>query len=202
MKRIVGFVLLFSATVYIGYSQSFDMELYGKRRNIIAQFMDTYEGAYEKMDIEYLQDVFGEEALIITETNVIRVESEKTRVNGRVKVLNKNEYKRIVESKSQYIQRLKTVFKDNVAIRLNVANMKIYVHRDYHDIYGLSFLQSWKSMDNSSLLLEDDNPGYIFMMIDFKNGNDFPIIHVRTWQPDSHIKKESDIYSLYDFVIL
>ena len=115
MKRIVGFVLLFSATVYIGYSQSFDMELYGKRRNIIAQFMDTYEGAYEKMDIEYLQDVFGEEALIITETNVIRVESEKTRVNGRVKVLNKNEYKRIVESKSQYIQRLKTVFKDNVA---------------------------------------------------------------------------------------
>lgn len=202
MKRFIVFVLLFSATIYVVYSQSIDMDLYGQRRNIITQFVETYKGAYEKMDIEYLQDVFGEEALIITETNVIRVESEKNRTNGRIKVLNKNEYKRIVESKAQYLQRLKTVFKDNVAIRLSVANMKIYVHRDYHDIYGLSFLQSWKSMDNSSLLLEDDNPGYIFMMIDFKKGNDFPIVHVRTWQPDSHIKKESDIYNLYDFVIL
>ena len=45
-------------------------------------------------------------------------------------------------------------------------------------------------------------PGYVFMMFDFKNGNDAPIVHVRTWQPQTHIRQPKDIYGLYDFLII
>jgi hypothetical protein len=153
------------------------------------------------MDIDYIETLFGEDALIITEGNQI-VKAKHSNIFNNIRIEDKNEYERVIEDKQQYLSRLRRVFKDNQAIRLSIANLKIHPHIDYPEIYGLSFLQTWKSMEDSTLLLEDNYPGYIFMMIDFKNGDDYPIIHVRTWQPQNHIKNLSDIYNLYDFIIL
>ena len=40
-------------------------------------------------------------------------------------------------------------------------------------------------------------------MIDFKNGDDSPIIHVRTWQPSltetNHPLSEKDVFSIRNF---
>lgn len=182
-------------------AQTFDPGKDAYRKSYIRQFVDAYKKAYEVMDIDYIDTLFGEDALVITEGNKIsKVQEQKTFNN--VMLRKKNEYERVVENKAQYLSRLKKVFKDNQAIRLSLANLKIHPHVDYPDIYGLSFLQMWKSMEDSSLSLEDNCPGYIFMMIDFKNGDDSPIIHIRTWQPEGHIKETKDIYHLYDFIIL
>ncbi len=183
------------------YAQTFNPSVDAYRKNYIHQFLDAYKKAYQVMDIDYIETLFSDEALVITEGNKIaKVHGQK--VVNNVMLGNKNEYERVVENKTQYLSRLRKVFKDNLAIRLSTANLKIHPHVDYPDIYGVSFLQVWKSMEDSSISLEDNNPGYIFMMIDFKNGNDCPIIHVRTWQPEGHIKEQKDIYHLYDFVIL
>ena len=182
-------------------AQTFDPAKDAYRKSYIRQFVDAYKKAYEVMDIDYIETLFSEEALVITEGNKIaKVQEQKT--FNKVMLGKKNEYERVVENKTQYLSRLRKVFKDNQAIRLSLANLKIHPHVDCPDIYGLSFLQVWKAMEDSSIILEDNCPGYIFMMIDFKNGDDSPIIHVRTWQPEDHIKETKDIYNLYDFVIL
>lgn len=193
-------VLSVFAVVPCAHAQDLDTVVYNARKNFIYQFVETYKEAYAKQDLAYIEDVFSDDAIIITETDIVR--TDDSYVNAVFRVKSKNEYRHIIENKSEYLKRLKKVFKDNIAIRLSVANVKIYPHKDYHDLYGLSFLQTWKALDNSSLLLEDDNPGYVFMMIDFKNGDNCPLLHIRTWQPDKHIKKDSDIYNLYDFIIL
>ncbi len=168
----------------------------------IMQLLDNYKAAYAKKDIDYIKAFLSNDAIIITETNNIDRYDTGKNSNALFQIRNKNEYKRIVENKEQYLKRLNKVFNDNIALNLSIANVKIYPHKDYDDIYGVSFLQYWKAKDNSSLLLEDDCPGYIFMMVDFKNGKNTPILHVRTWQPENHIKQDNDIYHLYDFVIL
>jgi hypothetical protein len=199
-KRFIVALLLYLLGVQIN-AQTFDSQKDTYRKNYIHQFIDTYKQAYQLMDIDYIETLFSEDALVITEGNKIsKVQEQNTFKN--VTLGNKNEYERIIENKAQYLSRLKKIFKDNIAIRLSLANLKIHPHIDYPEIYGVSFLQVWKSMEDSSISIEDNFPGYIFMMIDFKNGDDSPIIHVRTWQPEDHIKEPKDIYHLYDFVIL
>lgn len=198
MKRI----LLLSSLIFLIFTlETFAQDIDFKRRSFITQFIEIYKNAYARQDIEYIENIFSEDALIITEGRVKRLK-DSPNTSDKIKVIDKNEYSRMIESKAQYLKRLRIVFKDNVSLTLSLANIKTYRHRDFSEIYGLSFLQYWKSAENSSLLLEDDSPGYIFMMIDFKNGDDCPIIHVRTWQPNANITKENDIYNLYDFLIL
>ena len=38
--------------------------------------------------------------------------------------------------------------------------------------------------------------GFVFLMINFTNGEKTPVIHVRTWQPKDNIEKEQDKTSL------
>jgi len=182
-------------------AQNIDKETDAHRRAYIDQFIETYKKSYELMDIDYIETIFSEDALIITEGN--KVEKAKgAQTSQKFRFGNKNEYERVIENKEQYLSRLRKIFKDNVRLRLSVANLRKHPHIDYPDIYGVSFLQIWKPMDDSSISLEDNSPGYIFMMIDFKNGEDCPLIHIRTWQPQNHIKGNKDIYNLYDFFIL
>ncbi len=197
-RFIIVLLLAFNVTAM---AQGYDKEQDNHRRNYILQFVDAYKKSYQIMDIDYIETLFGEDALIITEGNKI-AKAKDSNIFNNIRVDDKNEYERVIEDKEQYLSRLRKVFKDNQAIRLSIANLKIHPHINYPEIYGLSFLQTWKSMEDSTLLLEDNCPGYIFMMIDFKNGDDCPIIHVRTWQPQNHIKDSSDIYNLYDFIIL
>ena len=201
MKNRQLFILLILMIGVSANAQTFDKDKHVSRRNYILQFIETYKKAYEIMDIDYIETIYSEEALIITEGNKISKVKDSGRSNS-IQVGNKNEYERVIEDKSQYLARLRKVFRDNQAIRLSLANMKIHPHVDYPEIYGVSFLQDWKSMEDSSISLEDNCPGYIFMMIDFKDSEDTPVIHIRTWQPSNHIKEQKDIYHLYDFIIL
>lgn len=201
MKRIYLLILCL-CTTYQAQSQNFDSKRYDRRVAFINQFLENYKAAFAKMDIDYIEAIYSDEAIIITETEIIKPCKDEIVAGVRFGLNNKNEYKRIIENKEQYVKRLRKVFKDNVALNLSMSNVKIYPHNDYEDIFGVSFRQYWKSMDNSALLIEDDSPGYVFMMIDFKTGENAPMLHIRTWQPDSHIKRDGDIYQLYDFIIL
>ena len=58
----------------------------------------------------------------------------------------------------------------------------------------------WSDSHNGSNI-EDDMLGYVFLIIDFKQNENAPIIHVRTWQPQSNIKNNTDKFNLYDFEI-
>lgn len=169
-----------------------------RRRNYINDFLTYYQEAYEKHKINFIEDFFSSNALIITETKKL-VKYGKELVPHTTK---KSSYEHIVENKKQYLKRLKKIFNTNPRIKINIPNGKKFIarHRTYKEIYGVSFLQMWSDSHNGSNI-EDDMLGYVFLIIDFKQNENAPIIHVRTWQPQSNIKNNTDKFNLYDFEI-
>lgn len=167
-----------------------------KRRQFINDFLRTYEQAYEKKEIEYIENFFSDNALIITETKkLIRVGKELTPL-----IKKSRPYETIIENRKEYIKRLRDIFKSNISIKLSLAGTRIRKHAKYPEIYGVNFSQLWVDQ-NGGDNLESQMPGFVFLMIDFKHSDKTPIIHVRTWQPKDNIKQEQDKYFLRDFMI-
>lgn len=168
-----------------------------KRRMFIDNFLATYEAAYEKKDSVYIKNFFSDDALIITETMKLKPTGSKETIPSTRKT---RPYQTVVENRMEYIRRLQGIFDANVSIKLSIAGKRVRQHAKYPEIYGVNFSQIWKDQ-NGEDNLESQMPGFVFLMIDFKHGEQTPVIHVRTWQPKDNIEKEQDKYFLRDFMI-
>lgn len=166
------------------------------RRMFIENFLSTYEAAYEHKDTVYIAHFFSDDALIITETKKLSPVGKEIIPSTK----KTRPYKSIVENRKEYIKRLRAIFDANKSIKLNIAGKHIRQHAKYPEIYGVNFTQLWMDQHGGNNL-ESQMPGFVFLMIDFKHGEQTPVIHVRTWQPKDNIEKESDKYFLRDFMI-
>lgn len=186
------FVFLFSPC----FAQEQTSEKEKRHRIFIEDFIQEYQSAYEKEEIEYISNFFSSDALIITETKKLSRCGEELAPHST----KKRPYKLVVEDKKQYIKRLSELFEQNIKIKLGISGLRIVQHSLYPEIYGISFLQMWLDDQNGDNL-ENQMPGYIFLMIDFKQNELTPIIHVRTWQPKENISSPKDKFNLMDFRI-
>lgn len=196
MKKIFSTLLIFLATVS-GSAQETAEQKDAKRRMFIDDFLATYEAAYEKKEIGFIESFFSDDALIITETKKLKPAGSKEIIPSTQK---SRPYKTIVENRKEYIRRLRDIFNSNTSIKLSIAGKKVRQHAKYPEIYGINFTQLWKDQ-NGGDNLESQMPGFVFLMIDFKHSEMTPTIHVRTWQPKDNIEKEQDKYFLRDFMI-
>lgn len=195
MKKV--FSILIMCTAISVSAQETAEQKDAKRRMFIDDFLATYEAAYEKKEIEYIENFFSDDALIITETKKLKPTGSKEIIPSTKKI---RPYQTIVENRKEYIRRLKNIFDSNTSIKISIAGKRIRQHAKYKEIYGVNFTQLWKDQ-NGGDNLESQMPGFVFLMIDFKNSEQTPIIHVRTWQPKDNIEKEQDKYFLRDFMI-
>lgn len=196
MKKLLPTILSLTLFFPCAYAQ---VDVKDKeRRNFIKEFLAYYQEAYEKEDTCFISSFFSANALIITETKQL----SKCGAEMVPNTTKKRPYKSIVEDKKTYIKRLKEIFDSNQKIKLSIPNGSLFIHHHpkYDEIYGVSFLQMWIDSHNGSNI-EDDMLGYVFLMIDFKKDEKRPTIHVRTWQPNTNIKKRTDKYNLMDFKI-
>jgi len=193
LKHLLFVLFLFTA-VNISAAQE-DKE--ARRKAFINDFLEYYREAYQKEQIEYLRIFFSSDALMITETKQLSKVGKEIAPNST----KARPYKLLVENRETYLSKLKEVFDKNNGINIGISKILIRKHPKYPDIYGVYFSQIW---DDSGTMknLENQMPGYIFLMLDFKNSEMTPIMHVRTWQPQSNITKPSDKYSLEDFRII
>lgn len=202
MKIIVAIAFTLMSVLSL-YAQETAEQKDARRRAFIDDFLATYEAAYEKKEIEYIKNFFSDDALIITETKKLKPtgskeivpSTRKVSISGKVRP-----YQTVVENRIEYIGRLQRIFDANISIMLSVAGKRIRQHAKYPEIYGVNFTQIWKDQ-NGGDNLENQMPGFVFLMIDFKHGERTPVIHVRTWQPKDNIEKEQDKYFLRDFMI-
>ncbi len=195
MKRISLMVVAIFLFVPL-FAQETAEQKDARRRMFIDDFLATYEAAYEKEEIEYIENFFSDDALIITETKQLsKCGEEMVPLSTK-----KRPYKLIVEDKKQYIQRLKELFEQNIKIKLSMSGVRIVQHSLYPEIFGVSFLQMWLDQ-NYGDNWENQMPGYVFLMIDFKQNELTPIIHVRTWQPENNVTSPKDKFNLMDFRI-
>lgn len=196
MKKLFSTILIICTALSVS-AQETEEQKDAKRRMFIDDFLATYEAAYEKEEIEYIENFFSDDALIITETKKLKPTGSKETIPSTKKI---RPYQTIVENRKDYILRLKKIFDSNTSIKLSIAGKKIRQHAKYKEIYGVNFTQMWKDQ-NGGDNLESQMPGFVFLMIDFKHSEQTPIIHVRTWQPKDNIEKEQDKYFLRDFMI-
>lgn len=150
-----------------------------EKQMIILQYVERFRTAYNQKDIETIEKLFSEDALIITGKVVMQKPGEMQPVSPKV------EYSK--QSKQQYIINLKKAFHRNKWIDVKFSQIGengenggcagITQSKKDPTKFGVRLRQEWKSNTYS-------DEGYLFLLWEFpENGGD-PIIHVRTWQPE------------------
>ncbi len=185
--NIESFYLSISMNLYMNVIKS-KMELTDlRRRQLILDYVEQFRTAYNQKDIDFLNQVYSDDALIITG----KVVTTKHREGFTSQKIQYNK-----QSKEQYIRNLRGVFARNSYIKVTFDEIEVMRHPVNPNFYGVTLLQGW-----TSGLYHDD--GYLFLLWDFTNEN-APQIHVRTWQPDKIGGKDlpkDEVFSLSDFDI-
>ena len=154
------------------------------RRQTILNFVEQYRTAYNTSNIELIEQVFSEQALIIV-GNVIKTSSEMVQFADKIQYLKL--------TKQEYIKRLNDIFRTNNFVNVKFNDLSVLRHPKHPSIYGVSFVQNFRSTAYS-----DD--GHVFLLIDFRRDENNPIIHVRTWQPTRETPKDR-VFQLGDIEI-
>lgn len=155
-------------------------------RRMILNYCEHLRTSYTTKDIDFLRQVFSDQALIIV-GNVVRSadNNSATGIEGDEKVTFS------LKTKKEYLERLEKVFAANKKIDVKFSDFRIMRHPTMEGIYGVSMKQKYTS-DRYS----DD--GYLFILWDFRNKS-MPLIHVRTWQPAASVNGEKEIIGIRDF---
>lgn len=169
-----------------------------RQRREMLNFVEEFRSYYDEKDIAALNDVFSDDALIITGSVVTR------RNMGRDQTTMKSEVRYKKQNKEQYLNSLRGVFAKNRHIKVQFDSIKIVKHGSKEGFFGVTLRQKWTS-DHYS----DD--GYVFLLWEFpEKGDERARIHVRTWQPEwgpydpngrMRKIKESEIFTHNDFHI-
>lgn len=155
-------------------------------RRMILNYCEHLRTSYTTRDIDFLRQVFSEEALIIVGHVVSAAPGgEHSAVTGDERVAYS------MKSKREYLARLEKVFAANKKIDIKFSDFHIMRHPTREGIYGVSLRQKYIS-DRYA-----DN-GYLFLLWDFRD-KAMPLIHVRTWQPYAAVDGNNEVIGINDF---
>ena len=161
-----------------------------ERRTTILSFVENYRSFYDEKDLNSIDRVFSDDAIIITGTVPMKRNLSNDIDSWREQITYK------VQGKPQYLKSLSANFKRNKYIKVTFSDVEVVRHPANPNYYGVTLHQHWKSST-----YEDD--GYLLLIWEFRDGED-PIIHYRTWQPDrigSHSLTKDEIINIMDFNI-
>ena len=151
-----------------------------EHKMILIQFLESYKTAFALKNIDYLESIFSEDALIITGRVV-----QKTVIENQITLQKQYvEYNR--QSKAEYMGNLRRSFNSKEYINLKFSNTSIGSWRD--GLFGVSLKQDYYSSNYGDC-------GYLYLYVDLRDYQK-PIIHVRTWQPEPN-KDVDSLSGLY-----
>ncbi len=160
------------------------------QRQLILEYVERFRNSYNLKDLNFLQQIFSEDALIITGKVITTRQTDMSQLNNKKIIYSK-------QSKKEYLTKLARIFKANKRINVTFDEIKVVRHPAKADFYGVTLKQGYTS-DN----YQDE--GYLFLLWDFTN-KEAPQIHVRTWQPDKIDADtplpEDEVFEINDFDI-
>ncbi len=154
------------------------------RRKILS-YCEHLRSAYVTKDLDFIRQVFSDDALIIVGHTVKTDDSSRSIPGYHEKVYYS------IRSKQEYLQKLAASFASNKGIDMEFSDFNIMRHPTIVGIYGVTLHQRYKN-DRYS----DD--GHLFLLWDFRNPS-MPLIHVRTWQPHANIRNGEELIDISDF---
>lgn len=144
-----------------------------RRKQMILDFVEQFRTSYNTKDLVFLNQVFSDDALIIT-GRVVKTMPKMKDTNKSLYTGSKIEY--FKQSKHDYLKKLSSVFKNNRRINVEFDQVEVFLHPTKDDWYGVRLHQGYTSD-------RYHDEGWLFLVWDFSD-EDAPTIHVRTWQPD------------------
>ena len=145
-------------------------------REDLVEFLENYKTAYCLKRLDYIRDIFADDAIIIV-GNVTRVYTQQAgdgnmTLKGR-NIITTNRY-----TKDRYLQNLARCFRNNefINIRFRHSDIQKLEKASNQDIICVQLAQDYNSSSYA-------DQGYLFLMIDMSDSNS-PFIKVRTWQPE------------------
>jgi hypothetical protein len=151
-------------------------------RQKILDFTEKLRTAYNCKDIDYLENVYSNNALII---NAVERRGKQIPNTDYIKMtLGTEKYDVQVRTKRQYLDKLQQVFKNNAWINISFDSIKVTEHATVKNVFGVSLFQKWKAQKYS-------DEGYLFLLIDCRKEYEMEIF-VRAWAPE-------EIFSLNTF---
>ena len=153
-------------------------------RHKILSYCEHLRTSYTTRDIDFIRQVFSDNALIIV-GHVVKsgARTDSALCSGKVRYT--------IRSKQAYLANLERVFRNNRKIDVTFSDFKIMRHPTVKGIYGVKLRQKYASDGYT-----DD--GYLFLLWDFRNSS-MPLIHVRTWQPSLSAGSGDDLIDISDF---
>ena len=151
-----------------------------EKQMIIMQYIERFRTAYNQKDIDFINQIFSDDALIITGKVVsVRPNADNAFMTQKV------EYTK--QSKEEYIRNLKKAFLRNKWINVKFSEIGENGEKGgcagitrslvNPNMYGVRLHQEWSSSTYS-------DKGYLFLLWEFPENGGSPLIHVRTWQPE------------------
>jgi hypothetical protein len=155
-------------------------------RELIMEFLENYKTAYCLKRIDYIRNIFADDAIIIV-GNLAR-HAAKPSANERPisvegqQVIRYNRY-----TKEEYLRNLNRCFRRNEFINLRFSNNDVQWIEKYNDeeLFAIQIGQEYSSSTYS-------DRGYLFLLVNMTD-HEQPQIKVRTWQPN-----EVDLEKLYN----
>jgi hypothetical protein len=185
--NVESFYLSISNNLYMNVINS-NLELTDlRRRQMILDYVEQFRTAYNQKDIRFLNQVFSEDALIIT-GKVITTRHAEGFTSQKI------QYNK--QTKQQYINNLRNIFKNARYFKVTFDNIEVLRHPVNPNYYGVTLHQGWTNN-------RYHDEGYLFLLWDFTDEN-APQIHVRTWQPDKLNGRplpQDELFTLSDFDI-
>ncbi len=139
------------------------------RRMQIIQWCEQFRKAYCDKNIRFMQDIFSDDALIITGKVVM------DRVKSDVQVRDQQKVIFVEKNKKQYLASLLAAFNRNSYINVNFDSYEIKRHGSKPQYYAVTLHQKWYSTTYN-------DEGMVVLVWDFTD-EEKPVIQVRTWQP-------------------
>lgn len=155
-------------------------------RHKILSYCEHLRTSYTTRDIDFIRQVFSDNALIIVGHMVKTGNRPAEAIGNNSKVIYH------LRSKREYLDKLSRIFDSGKPIDVGFSEFRILRHPTMEGIYGVTLRQKYSCGTYS-----DD--GYLFLLWDFRNMS-MPLIHVRTWQPSLSVNPDDDdIIGIGDF---
>lgn len=144
-------------------------------RMALMQFLENYQTAYALKRLDYITEIFDDNAVIITATVVSAPKNknidspELPEIGGEI--IKYNRY-----TKDAYLKQLERSFNSKEYINLRLANNDVRKLGRGGEVYAIQISQEYYSSNYG-------DKGYLFLMIDI-NDPQKPLIKIRTWQPE------------------
>lgn len=159
------------------------------RRMKILQTVEIFRTAYCRKDLDYLKQIYSDDALIIVGKVLKPREDLPDMLENSG--LSESRVQFIKQTKAQYISGLERAFQRNAYVKVVFDSLEVLRHNGDPDLYGVTLKQDWYSSTYS-------DTGWVFLLWDFKDEEN-PTIYVRSWQPERF--EDGSIIGLYHFKI-